>query len=73
MLSSLWLILSGCGTQVTKTERYKLPSTLIRSYGIPEYQGRVWGDHYPYEEELKALLRKHNADKAALRKINDGG
>ena len=75
MFITLLVLLTACGTTKTKVvekrvvEKVCPPTTLTLPASAPKYTGAVWADLVTYIHQLRSVIDKQNADKAAIAKF----
>ena len=62
---------SGCQHQPQRGALNLPPSNLLKTYGVPEYRGKTWGDLVVYARQQSGVIEKHNIDKRALQRWYD--
>lgn len=67
--------MSGCSRSPIKTEYIyiEVPATLTQATLVPAYSGETFGDAVEYIPECVAAIRSCNADKAAIKAVNERG
>lgn len=57
--------------KTTTTDYRTPPESLLESDEVPDYTGRTFGDVLEYSLRLQNIIKRQNADKAAVREWID--